>query len=418
MLRVVVLEHLREALGRDPSVEETLAVGLSLDDAIAEAVGAFVANQAEQLERSHQRLAEFLGVLGHELRNPLGTVAVALQLARADATPEELDQAIEAIDHSVGTMTRLLDDMLDVARITRGSLEIRPRPVRLADCVAAALRSTRPLIVQRRHTLEAEPVPADLTIEADPTRIEQVVANLLGNAAKYTGPGGRIALSVEREGDFAAIRVADNGNGIAAGLLPVIFDPFVQAPENVGRGLGIGLALVRTLVERHGGSVRAQSDGPGRGSTFTVLLPLADAAADDDGKPSRAPAGPSRRVLIVDDERSSAEILAALLATAGHEVRVAFDGRSALDEAAAFAPDLVLLDLGLPDLDGVEVARRLRELLPAGATVAALTGFAQDPAGPDEPDFDHYLTKPLAPEALDRLIVAIAERPSPAGSQD
>ena len=412
LLRIVVMEHLRDVLERDLAVDEAVAIGVHLDDSVSRAVQAFVAHQANQLQQAHGKLNEFLGVLGHELRNPLGTISVALQLARLGRDPSDLEESIRVIDRSVGTMSRLMEDMLDVSRITRGELDVRPGRVALIEIVEAAVRSARPTIEDCRHRLEVVGPPADLELEADPVRLEQVIVNLLTNAAKYTPPGGLIRIAAEREGDRAVVRVRDDGNGIGPELLPTIFDLFVQAPEHRGRGLGIGLALVRMLVERHGGTIAAQSDGPGQGSTFTVRLPACDLGsigAESDGQPQ----GPivavrSRRILIVDDERDAARMLSTILEGDGHEVRVAFDGASALVEAGALVPDVVLLDLGLPDCGGSEVARRLRDSGLRDSLIVALTGFSpsQWPADHDgnESHFDLMLTKPVAADALARLI--------------
>ncbi|RUL89052.1 ATP-binding protein [Tautonia sociabilis] len=427
LLRVVVLEHLRDAFGRDPSLEEIVALGVHFDDAVSAAVSAFVADQAEQLGLAHRRLNEFLGVLGHELRNPLGTIAVALQLARMTRPDDEdLADAIEVIGRGVDTMTRLMDDMLDVARITRGDLEIRPRRVLLSEAIASAVEATRPIVAERRHSLTVSPPPADLAIEADPTRLQQVIVNLVTNAAKYTPTGGRIDLSAGREGDSAVIQVRDNGAGIDPEFLPHLFDLFAQAPGNRAQGLGIGLALVRILVERHGGTITAQSDGPGAGSTFTVRLPLADSPAlpVPDASSPAITCSP-RRILVVDDQPDAARLLASLLEQRGHEVRVAFDGASALAEAASHPPDLVLLDLDLPDIDGAEVASLLRprageDGAPPRAglpRIVALTGFspAQRPGSPpsssSDPRFDLFLTKPLSDDALADALALLSPRP-------
>ncbi|WP_231749400.1 hybrid sensor histidine kinase/response regulator [Tautonia plasticadhaerens] len=420
LLQVVLLEHLRSTLGRDPSADEVIALGVHLDDAVSAAVVAFVEHQEGQLDQAHRRLNEFLGVLGHELRNPLGTISVALQLARMGGpADEDLADALEVIGRSVGTMSRLMDDMLDVARITRGDLELRPDRVRLADVVSAAVEATRPIVEERRHTLTVSGPPPELTVEADPTRLQQVIVNLLTNAAKYTPPGGAIELLSDRDGASAVVRVRDTGAGIAPEFLPQLFELFSQAPEHNGKGLGIGLALVRSLVEQHGGTISAQSDGPGSGSTFVVRLPLADPIAGDGG---RAPAPPApgigatpRRILIVDDERDAARILSTLLEQDGHAVRVALDGASALVEAADVAPDLVLLDLALPDLDGSEVARRLRDGRADGASgpmIVALTGYGPGQRPGDDPategdGFDLFLTKPVGPDALARVFALL-----------
>lgn len=427
ILRIVILQHLRKVLNREPKLDEVVAIGVHIDDAIAEAVVGYVGHQSGQLAQAHQRLNEFLGVLGHELRNPLGTIAVALQLARLSSPPGgDLAEAVESISRSAGTMTRLMDDMLDVARVTRGDLEIRPRRVSVAEAIEASVSSVLTIVNERHHTLELSILEGGIYVEADPTRLEQVIGNLITNAAKYTEPGGRIEVSAHCEGDQAVIRVRDNGSGIDPAFLPQLFELFSQAPEHNGRGLGIGLSLVKSLVDRHGGTITAQSGGPGLGSTFTVRLPRVESPAAD--SPSRSSNAPSSvgsgtppcspfRILVVDDERDAARLLALLLEQDGHEVSVAFDGQSALDLAEASRPDLVLLDLGLPDLNGAEVARRLRSSAGFDRTlIVALSGFSpgqrpgDSPTAPDhDPSFDLFLTKPVEADQLSRVL-AIRDR--------
>lgn len=427
ILRIVILQHFCEELNRDPGIDEVVAIGVHIDDAIADAVVGYVEHQSSQLAQAHQRLNEFLGVLGHELRNPLGTIAVALQLARLSSTPGgDLAEAVESISRSAGTMTRLMDDMLDVARVTRGDLEIRPRRVSVAEVIEAAVTSVQPILNDRCHSLELSIADRGLCVEADPTRLEQVAVNLVTNAAKYTEPGGRIEVSTDREGDEVVIRVRDNGSGIDPVFLPQLFDLFSQAPEHNGRGLGIGLSLVKSLVERHRGTITAQSDGPGLGSTFTVRLPMVESPAAAEHLPASfssfaavdATSSPSPcRILVVDDEQDAARLLALLLEQDGHEVSVAFDGQSALDLAEDSRPDLVLLDLGLPDLNGAEVARRLRSTPGFDQTlIVALSGFSPGQFPGDspmdqnyDPSFDMFLTKPVEADQLSRVL-AIRER--------
>ncbi|MEW4568471.1 hybrid sensor histidine kinase/response regulator [Tautonia sp. JC769] len=419
LLRIVILEHLQQTLGHDPSFDQVVSIGVHIDDAIAQAVVAYVDHQAVQLQQAHQRLNEFLGVLGHELRNPLGTIAVGLQLAKlCQPSSGDLSDAVEGINRGVLTMTRLMDDMLDVARVTRGDLEIRRSLVSLSEVITSAVSSSRSLVDESRHRLTLS-LPADpITIDADPTRLEQVIVNLITNSAKYTDPGGLIEVVADRSQDQAVIQVRDNGSGIAPEFLPHLFDLFAQAPEHNGRGLGIGLALVRNLVERHGGTISAQSDGNGKGSTFTIRLPIAPRpaatgqglAADPAAQGGPDSASSPRRILVVDDERDAARLLALLLEQDGHEVRVAFDGASALAEAETMRPDLILLDLGLPDLNGRDVAQRILDSSgPARPLIVALTGFSpgQRPGQvPLEQDdrFDLFLTKPVEADSLARVL--------------
>ena len=313
-------------------------------------------------------------------------------------------------------MTRLVDDLFDASRIARGEIELRTEVVEVSTVVAGAVEAVRPLIDDRRHELTIALPPEPVRLVADPGRLEQVLVNLLTNAARYTEPGGRISLEAGREGDQVVMRVRDTGIGIAPELLPRVFDPFVQADRasvpSQG-GLGLGLALVRGLVERHGGTVAVSSAGPGRGSEFIVRLPVgrtepeAPSSGDAPQKPTR-PAGASRtrRVLVVDDRPDAARCLALLLESWGHETRTAHDGPSALVEAAAHRPEVVLLDVGLPGMDGHEVARRLRALGREGLRIVALTGFSEeeDRRQALESGFDLYLVKPVDPDDLHRSL--------------
>jgi CheY-like chemotaxis protein len=309
-------------------------------------------------------------------------------------------------------LTRLIDDLLDVSRFTRGKIELRQGALELRQAVQGAVETTRPLIERRRHELTVSLPDEPLWLEADATRIEQVLANLLHNAAKFTEPGGHIALSVERHGGEASIAIRDNGSGIDPALLPRVFDLFVQEDRSLARshgGLGIGLTLVRGLVEQHGGRVEARSEGPGRGCEFVVRLPLRPAP------PPAVPAAPRveaaaespARILLVEDNVDAAEALAELLRLWGHEVTVAHDGLIALEAARDIRPEVVLLDIGLPGMDGYEVARALRTLGGLdGVLLIALTGYGQDSdrhrsqlAG-----FDHHMVKPVDAHRLRQLI--------------
>jgi len=317
-------------------------------------------------------------------------------------------------------LVRLIDDLLDLSRITRDRIELRRERTTLASVVGNAVETVRPLIAERVHELTLVMPAEEIRLWADPTRLSQIIANLLHNAAKYTDPGGHITLRAERREQELMLCVEDDGIGIPPDLLPVIFDMFRQSPHTVARslgGLGIGLTLVRRLVELHGGSIEAMSAGSGLGSRFTVRLPLPTApVATPVPKPAAVAPVPPRRVLVVDDNVDAATSLAELLRHRGHEVRAVFDGAEALEEAARFTPDAVVLDIGLPGMDGYETARRLRKL-PNGRQmmIVAVTGWGQDEdrRRSKEAGFDHHLVKPAHPDAIEQLFVEMHAR-SPA----
>ena len=323
---------------------------------------------------------EFLAMLGHELRNPLAPIAHALELMRMHNPQPHHER--EVIERQVRHMTRLVDDLLDVSRIARGKIELSRARVDLAAAIDDAVELVRPLIEERRHALSVA-VDAGLAIDGDRARIVQIVSNLLSNAAKYTPSGGRIELAATRKGDTAVVRCSDTGVGIPAALLPRIFEPFVQHEATIDRamgGLGLGLAIVHSMVALHGGTVAVASDGDGKGATFTVALPAQDGAADDAPVVHAAPlrvAAP-RRVLIVDDNEDAAELMGEALQLAGHTVQIAHDGARGLELAAEFDPDCVMLDIGLPTIDGYDVARRIRDSDgDRRRTLIAITGYGR-----------------------------------------
>jgi CheY-like chemotaxis protein len=318
------------------------------------------------------------------------------------------------MERQLAALVRLVDDLLDVSRITRGKVQLRPEPVELAEVVARAVETSTPLIQSRRHELKVSLPPGPVRLTADPTRLAQVLANLLNNAAKYTEEGGRIRLTAERQGGDAVVRVRDTGIGIPADVLPRVFELFAQADRSLDRaqgGLGIGLTLVKSLVEMHGGGVQARSEGLGRGSEFVVRLPAPAIAAAPEPKGGRKPTEvgwPRRRILVVDDNVDSTNALAKMLTRLySQEVRVAHDGPEALAAAGEFRPEIVLLDIGLPGMDGYEVARRLRSRPKAeGLLLVALTGWGQesDRDRAREAGFDRHLVKPVDPETLRDLL--------------
>jgi signal transduction histidine kinase len=373
----------------------------------------------EELREADRKKDEFLAMLAHELRNPLAPIRNALEIQRTPAADAEMvTRARETMARQLGNMVRLIDDLLDVSRITKGKIELRTGRVELAAVLAAAVETSRPLIEASRHELTTDLPAAPVFLTADPTRISQVVANLLNNAAKYTPEGGRIRLSAAvvpvtgpDRPDVVEIRVADNGMGIPPDVLPRMWEMFAQADRTLGRsqgGLGIGLTLVKRLVELHGGSVSARSAGTGQGSEFVIRLPAAPEGAPSDAlPPTPPPARTARRILVVDDNADGLESLATLLGLFGHKVRTASDGPAALVAAAEFAPDTVLLDIGLPGMDGYEIARRLRaQPTFAGTRLIALTGWGQD-ADRDRSraaGFDLHLVKPVDPSELRRVL--------------
>jgi signal transduction histidine kinase/ActR/RegA family two-component response regulator len=357
----------------------------------------------EQRADADERKDQFLATLAHELRNPLAPIRNSLALLRLAREQPSALTAFEIIDRQVNHMVRLVDDLMDVSRITRGKIALQREPLDLGTVIAAAVETSRPLIDEAGHRLEITVPAEELIVDGDPMRLAQVFANLLNNASRYTDPGGRISVTARREGDSAVVRVRDTGVGIPPDAIARIFDMFAQADAHDSRsrtGLGIGLTLARSLVEMHGGSIGAASEGKGRGSAFVVRLPLAVAAAKR--LPQATAAAPAlralQRILVVDDNRDSANTLGALLETVGADVRVAYDGPGALDAISSFRPSVVLLDLGMPGMDGYEVARRIRARPDAlDMTLIALTGWG-DPSDRRRTQlvgFQHHLVKPV-----------------------
>jgi PAS domain S-box-containing protein len=373
------------------------------------------ANLLATLREADRRKDEFLAMLAHELRNPLAPIRNAAQILRLQGSSgQDLLWSADVIERQVHQMTRLVDDLLDVSRITRGKIELRKEAVELASVVRSAVEASRPLIEKWEHQLTVVVPPEPIRLEADATRLAQVLSNILTNAAKYTDQGGHIRLAVERLGDEVLVRVKDDGIGIPKDALPRIFDMFTQLPGSLDRsegGLGIGLTLVRRLVELHGGAVEARSEGPGKGSEFIVRLPIArDAARLREPSVGDLTGVAPRRILVVDDNRDAAESLGMLLEMIGNEVRLAHDGLEAVTAAAEFRPDVVLLDLGLPKLNGYEAARAIREGTGGdGVLLVALTGWGQeeDRRRSRAAGFDHHLTKPVDFEALRKLLASV-----------
>ncbi|HEX5041501.1 MAG TPA: PAS domain S-box protein [Candidatus Polarisedimenticolaceae bacterium] len=368
-----------------------------------------------ELQEADRRKDEFLATLAHELRNPLAPIRNALEIMkRAEDQPALVLRARDTMERQVSLMERLIDDLLDLSRISRNKLALRRQRVELASAVHHAVEASRPLAERMGHEVVVQLPAEPVHVSGDPARLVQVFSNLLNNACKYTPPGGRVRLEAQRQGQEVVVAVEDNGVGIPAEVLPQIFEMFVQADRSLERqgGLGIGLTLVRQLVELHGGRVEARSEGPGKGSTFRVALPVEAGIPEVVAAPGPALpiASSPRRILVVDDNQDGAESLCLLLKLAGHETALAFDGVDALETAERFRPDLVLLDLGLPGLNGYEVCRRLRaQPWGKGMTVVALTGWGQeaDRRRSEDAGFDGHLVKPMDLKALAALLASL-----------
>lgn len=363
------------------------------------------------LRDADRRKDEFLAMLAHELRNPLAAICNGLAVQKLSGTGDAVASlTLEMLERQAKQLVRLVDDLLDVSRITRGKVELRKERIDLATVVSSALAICAPLIEAAGCSLTVEAMADSLVVSADAVRMTQIISNLLNNATKYTPEGGRITVTLARDGDMAIVSIRDSGVGIAAESLPRIFDLFVQVDNPAARaqgGLGIGLTLVRNLVELHGGRIEAKSEGLGRGSEFSIRLPLADAnEAQEAGAPvtqSAAATPRPTRVLVVDDNRDSADSLAILLRLQGHDVRIAYDGAAALRAIAEDPPQLALIDVGMPGMDGLEVARRVRAQPQfRDVTLVAVTGWGQqkDRTASAAAGFDHHLMKPISIDSL------------------
>ncbi|MGJ7916429.1 ATP-binding protein [Massilia sp. LXY-6] len=372
----------------------------------------------DELRAANRQKDQFLAMLAHELRNPLAPIMTAAQLLKVGSLDaRNIANASEIILRQASHMTDLVNDLLDVSRVTRGLVTLEKEELDLNVIVSAAVEQVRPLIDARRHSLTLQLSGRSAHVIGDRTRLVQVISNILNNAAKYTAPGGRITLSVTVDERYVSVGVRDNGVGIAPDILPYIFDLFTQAertPDRSQGGLGIGLALVKSLVALHGGTVQASSDGLGLGSEFCISLPRLAAPADTldnqvPGAGMQAPGG--LRVMVVDDNVDAAQMLAALLEVQGHAVCVEYDGRGALERARRERPEVLLLDIGLPDMDGYELARQLRsQSESADATLVALTGYGQnqDREEAEQAGFDHYLVKPADMDQVNDVLAQAA----------
>jgi PAS domain S-box-containing protein len=382
---------------------------------LVEAIDYTDRKQAEDaLRDADRRKDEYLATLAHELRNPLAPIRTATALLQSRGAIDPAAQRCHAIiERQVAHMARLLDDLLDISRLSRGKLVLQRAPVALQDVLDNAVETSRPLIDQHRHHLSIEGEAASLMVDGDATRLCQVFANLLNNAAKYTEPGGRILVDARLVDGMAVVRVVDTGVGLPADALERVFGLFTQVesggPRTAG-GLGIGLALARRLVEMHGGTILARSDGPGHGSEFLVRLPARPVGAEDRSQVARVEpttVRPGRRVLVIDDNRDAADSTVLLLERHGCTAHAVYDGQSGIEEARRWRPDIVLLDLGLPDIDGLETCRQLRSLaLGNQIRILAVTGWGRhdDQQRTRAAGFDGHLVKPVDPAALLPLI--------------
>jgi signal transduction histidine kinase len=430
LLQLVILEHLEDSLERPLACREAMAVGVFINDAIAASINRYVASRdahvrriaderAAAMEEASRRKDEFIAMLAHELRNPLAPIVNSVELLQMNQTaagPEVL-QTLEIIARQTQLMTCLVDDLLDLARIAQGRFELRKEPLSLEAILDQALQASEPLIKEREHLLTVD-VPAEpLHLEADPARLTQIVVNLLNNAAKYTERGGEIFLSVRREKREAVIQVRDNGVGIPPEMLSRVFDMFVQAQGSSHHsqgGLGIGLTLVKRLVELHGGTIVCRSAGLGKGSEFTVRLPAypAGRAVGGASLPHDLPSAAPCHILIIEDQADARLVLSKLLESLGHRVHSAEDGARGIELALANRPDVALVDIGLPGVDGYSVARELRAKLDDEIFLVALTGYAMTDDLNEALDagFDAHLVKPADLAELGRLLAHAQSR--------
>lgn len=410
-------------LSREPSTRLFSSADVEDAEALASRAAAALDNALlyQDVQRADRQKNEFLSMLAHELRNPLAPIRNAVEILRRNAPTEAgVSWARDVIDRQVGHMVRLVDDLLDISRITRGKIRMRLDRVAVSEFVNHALEASRPLIEARRHRLSVTLPSTALWVQGDSARLSQVLTNLLNNAAKYTPEGGYIWFSVQEEGHEVVFRVRDTGVGIPSDMLATVFDLFTQADRSLERsegGLGIGLTLVKRLIEKHGGTVEALSAGVGSGSEFVIRLALAPPVAvvsrETESPPALTPVPKKSRILVVDDNVDGADSLAVLLRLGGHEVSLAHDGPAALEMAQAFRPEVILLDIGLPGMDGFEVAKRLRTREVTQNTVlVAVTGYGRDEDRNRSRDagFDHHLVKPVSFDALNGVFSAAAPR--------
>ncbi|MFL5243138.1 MAG: ATP-binding protein [Gemmataceae bacterium] len=376
----------------------------------------------EALKESDRRKSEFLAMLSHELRNPLAPLRNGMQILRLTRADGEADKPLSIMERQLEQMVHLIDDLLDLSRIANGKIELRKCGMDLVLAVKDAVETSRPLILERRHKLTVGLPPKPVWVDGDRNRLAQVFANLLNNSARYTEPGGHIRLAVEQQGSDVVVSVKDDGAGIPEEKVDAIFEMFTQVDRDLERsqgGLGIGLNLVRGLVEMHGGRVEACSDGPGKGSEFIVRLPVllspGKRPRPGEGEGSEKERSSPYRILVVDDNKDGADSLGMMLRIMGHDTHTAYDGVEALKTAEAFRPEVVLLDIGLPKLNGYEVARQIREA-PWGESMVliAQTGWGQeeDKCRSKEAGFNFHMVKPIDPGALEKLLAGLLLTPA------
>jgi two-component system, chemotaxis family, CheB/CheR fusion protein len=424
LLTAEAVEQERTTVDRAERVMELARLNAGFDFAVSDAIEHFVEerdrrvlelqNRETLLRESDQRKSAFLAVLSHELRNPLAPIRHSLHvLDHAEAGSEQAGRARAILRRQTDHLTRLVDDLLDVTRISRGNINVRKSRLDLLEIVRGTVEDHSTLFSTRGVALDLQLGELPLWIDADATRIAQAIGNLLSNAANFSNASGRVVITVERgAGGMALVRVKDDGVGIEAGLLPRIFEPFVQADTSLDRsrgGLGLGLSLVKGLVELHGGSVEARSDGPGRGAEFILQLWLApeQGVLRDAGRPPAQDGTPPRRVLVIEDNVDAADSLREVLEMWQHETEVAHDGCTGIEKARAFRPDIILCDIGLPEMDGYAVARVIRsDPTLASVFLVAVTGYAspEDQRKAADAGFNRHLAKPVSVEAIQEVI--------------
>lgn len=378
-------------------------------------IAELLSKRAHELELENQRQNEFLAMLSHELRNPLAPILHALKALRASPSDEKRERSLRILEHQIGHLTALVEDLLDVTRVRSGKITLSKEPLELVPLLTRVVESVTPVLQEKKQELILTTRRDGIWCSADQIRLEQVLLNLLRNASKYSDHGKRVEVILDECEDQVVIKVKDEGIGIEPDFLPVMFDLFSQATSSVSRaegGLGVGLALVHRLVELQEGAISVESEGQGKGSTFTITFPKLDVAHVDStvgSSPERGKAK-GRRVLVVDDNIIATEAINMVLEDEGHEIKTAHDGAGALS-AVSFDPDVVILDIGLPDIDGFEVARRLRKQL-TDSYFIALTGYGMesDKAKAKEAGFDHHLVKPVDPEEIERLLQSLPDR--------